>query len=107
MRLNIPVAMFALVFGLAGCSHVQIWKSPDYVHPGSIEYNRLAERLDVLYSMSCQTSDSAKNKQYIINGTRVVLKVPNSRECAKAIPYAICYSSPDQDPAVLCRRVDR
>lgn len=92
---------------LGGCTHLQVWESADYVAPGSVEYNRLAERLDTLYSMSCRVSTAKGRKLYIISGSRVAMEVPASRDCTKAIPYAICYARADQDPQKLCRRIDR
>lgn len=106
MTLKFPAATLACALGLAGCSHVEIWEGPDYVHPGSIEYSRLAERLDTLYSMSCRVGSSGERRQYIISGTRVALRITNSRDCTKAIPYAICYSPAHQDPTTMCRRID-
>lgn len=91
---------------LAGCTHLQVWEGADYVHPGSVEYSRLAERLDILYAMSCRIGGRGTQKLYIINGSRVALMVPQSADCAKAIPYAICYARAGQDPNKLCRRID-
>jgi hypothetical protein len=106
VRRQAALALGMATFGLAACTHLEVWESAEYVHPGSVEYTRLAERLDTLYTMSCRVPGSDGQKRYIINGTRVAMEVPPSQDCTKAIPYAICYARADQDPNALCRRID-
>lgn len=95
-----PVALLTLS---AGCTHTQIWESQDYVAPGSVEYGRLEGRLARLYVGPCKLKDNTL--PFIINGKRVVLVVPRTRDCERAIPYAVCEATATESAAERCKVV--
>jgi len=104
--MRVRSTIFAAIL-LSGCTHLEVWRTSEFVGYGSPEEQRINERLRTLYQMACKLPTN-QEEPFIVNGHHVALTVPdwNGKACRRAIPIAICEVAPGEDPAELCTRIE-
>ena len=106
MKTVLSLFIVSICFLTSACTSVQVWQLNDSVpHRGdSIERLRFEQRMDTFYSL--HNVRFTENKWYVVNLTRLVVKVPYgmSAEFKERIPSVACNPEADENK---CHMVSR